>query len=150
MCYSLQDQSLAGMQAAQHCALACLQLRNSIGDWLALLWHHLITGVTQPSLGVAIERTGCFTYCFFLFRLLTTHSCSTSCVGKQCLITSKYLLNYLWHISYQLQILYDTIDWAAVHLTLLCVFWFSTSYLLEWVRLRKKNKIQLEKELQWF
>lgn len=45
------------------------------------------------SLGAAAERNGSFTYCFFLFRLLTTHSCSTSCVGKLCLITSKYLLN---------------------------------------------------------
>lgn len=45
------------------------------------------------SLGVATERTASFTYCFFLLRLLTTHSCSTSCVGKLCLITSKYLLN---------------------------------------------------------
>lgn len=81
---------LAGMQIAQHCAQVCLQLReinSPFSDTTSSQELH------SYSLSAATDTSCPSLTVFFLFRLLTTHNCSTSCIEKLYLITSKYLLN---------------------------------------------------------
>lgn len=60
---------------------------------LHCLHHRSYADITLEYWSRELDPSVTAFFFFSLFRLFMTHSCSTTHVGKLCLITSKYLLN---------------------------------------------------------